>query len=84
MKSLEIILKSKRLKSALSYILKNNKSIDLPYHNLQHTLCMLNRLDEYRSFAPIPSNYEYELIQIAILFHDFNHSGGKLTDDKKY
>ena len=77
-----------------NYILENNNSNFLPYHNIRHTLhvaqsahdiywkilhkeCDLCNCDDC-AWEDFYSTSE-ELI-IAALFHDFNHSGGKLKD----
>lgn len=80
MKEIQIIQNSKftfELIKVLRFVIKNNKSIRLPYHNLNHALTML------RYFNEVKNDFSEETqlnIQIAILFHDFNHSGGKLSD----
>ena len=80
MKEIEIIQNSKfkfTLNRALKFVVENNKSINLPYHNLNHTLTMLRYFDEVKQNFKEITHID---IQLAILFHDFNHSGGKLTD----
>jgi predicted metal-dependent HD superfamily phosphohydrolase len=66
------------------YISENNK-IDNHYHNNKHILDVFNNsmmlFNEYKK--------EYKLkpinklcLGLAALFHDYNHSGGKLKDDE--
>jgi hypothetical protein len=68
--------------NARAYIIENNK-VENPYHNNEHMVNVFNNamllFDQYKE--------EYELtpsdklcLGLAALFHDFNHSGGKLTD----
>ena len=70
--------------NAKKYITKNNNSKN-HYHNNKHMLDVFKNsmilLDEYKD--------EYELnsidkicLGLAALFHDYNHSGGKLKDDE--
>lgn len=69
---------------AKKYITKNN-DVENHYHNNKHMLDVFNNsmilFDEYKK--------EYELktvdkicLGLAALFHDYNHSGGKLKDDE--
>lgn len=70
---------------AFDYIHKNNKSDSNPYHNNMHNLTVFENcmklFDIYRKEYDLKS---IDLIEIglAALFHDFNHSGGKLKDDE--
>ena len=70
--------------NAKKYITKNNNSKN-HYHNNKHMLDVFKNsmilFDEYKD--------EYELnsidkicLGLAALFHDYNHSGGKLKDDE--
>lgn len=77
------ILYNKNLIHEISYLLNNNKSNNLPYHNLNHLLHvteMVNDAIEYYEKQGIDL-LKQELL-VAALFHDINHSGGLLTDDK--
>jgi hypothetical protein len=57
----------------MPYVKLNNKSNDLPYHNLKHLLIVYDMCKNY-----IDNNndifYPNELL-VAALFHDFNHTG---------
>ena len=70
--------------NAKQYVSENNKT-ENHYHNNKHILDVFNNsmmlFDEYKK--------EYELkptdklcLGLAALFHDYNHSGGKLKDDE--
>lgn len=69
------------LKDAFKYVLENNKGLDNPYHNNQHLLNVFNNVMNMASYYELPKNDKLEL-GLAALFHDFNHSGGKLKDDE--
>lgn len=62
-----------------------NTSIDAPYHNLFHTLCMIVNCNEgYISNIDVDADYDYitqRTITIAAAFHDFAHSAGAQDDD---
>lgn len=78
MRFLEIIKKYK-LERYIKYILDESTSNLLPYHNLYHVMSVV----EYIHDISISENIyktEVRLLVIAALFHDFNHSGGKLKD----
>jgi len=79
MNSLDIILKYKELQDSFSYILKNNTSNNLPYHNLNHLLCVVKYCYNASVYYNLPEKEEKELL-LAALFHDVNHSGGKEKD----
>lgn len=69
---------------AKTYILENNL-VENDYHNNEHMVNVFNNAmilfnhykDEYKL---IP--YNKLLLGLAALFHDFNHSGGKLKDSE--
>lgn len=69
------------LKDVFKYVLENNKGFDNPYHNNQHLLNVFNNVMNMASYYELPKNDKLEL-GLAALFHDFNHSGGKLKDDE--
>lgn len=64
-------------KKALIYVLKNNRSAGLPYHNTDHNLWVA------RASAGGLAYYKEndELMLCAGLFHDFNHSGDMTVHD---
>lgn len=66
---------------AYGYVLKNNPSNNLPYHNFGH----LEKVAYYAYLGAIAENLPPAVIRdicLAGLFHDFNHSGGKLKDSE--
>lgn len=58
-----------------------NPSNNLPYHNWFHTCCMVCNCLEAADHYALPFRDHY-LLGVSALFHDFNHSGGRETDDK--
>ena len=80
--TLKFINDNKLLKEAFNYTISNNNSLVAPYHNQSHIMNMCNTITEiYLNDIKISEN-EYKLLILAALFHDFNHSQGKLSDDK--
>ncbi len=69
------ISKNFLLSDAFRYILNNSKSNALPYHNLKHSVDVLGMCMTIEPIFDTP-------LYLAALFHDFNHSGGKLSDEK--
>jgi hypothetical protein len=71
---------------AYRYILENNTGDSNPYHNNRHCLFVFEKstlilFDTLRKQYNIKSTDKMEL-GLAALFHDFNHSGGKLIDSE--
>jgi len=79
MKLFNYIKNNQWVKSIINLHLTTNESINLPYHNLYHTLVVSNSVLEACQFYNI-SKEETDASVCAGLFHDFNHSGGKQTD----
>lgn len=76
------IIKEFKLDNYLKIILNQNKANNLSYHNFYHSLCVMKNCYEiYNSFEIKHEKYT-RLLCIASLFHDFNHSGGKLKDNE--
>lgn len=69
-----------KLTNAYEYVRNNNDSNELPYHNFYHTLCVVKNCYTGALKLGLALFETYELI-LAALFHDYNHSGGELTDD---
>lgn len=69
-----------KVKHAFEYVKKNNTSNNLPYHNWYHALCMVEKCIEGADYHNLPYRSIRHLI-LAALFHDFDHTGGKSTDD---
>ena len=70
--------------SAKTYILENN-IVENDYHNNEHMINVFNNammlFDYYKDeFGLTP--YDKLILGLAALFHDFNHSGGKLKDSE--
>lgn len=68
------------LKSALSYVIKNNTGNSNPYHNFEHISNVFLFCKEGAEYHNLPESETLDLL-VAALFHDFNHSGGKFDDD---
>lgn len=70
---------------AYIWVCKNNESDSNPYHNNKHILFVFQKcmelFDIYRKEYGLKSNDRINL-GLAAIFHDFNHSGGKLKDDE--
>jgi hypothetical protein len=70
-------------KNAYNYVLENNEGNKNPYHNNKHMLDVFKNsmmlFDIYRKEYGFKYRDRIE-IGLAALFHDFNHSGGKLKD----
>lgn len=73
------IIQKYNLQDFYEYFSRNNISNDLPYHNRIHTETMIKNVYDGASYYNLNIVETKELV-IAALFHDFNHSGGKLTD----
>ena len=74
------ISKHDLLRLIFNYTIQNNSSIVAPYHNQIHIMNMCNTITEIYLNDKKISEREYELLLIAALFHDINHSQGKLSD----
>ena len=66
-------------KFLFDWFITNNKGQDNPYHNNIHAFCVVNLVNLYCLAEKLPQNERICLL-IAALFHDFNHSGGILSD----
>jgi hypothetical protein len=64
------------------WILENNPSQALPYHNFNHSLWVANYVQDIHLFEADGEPPARELV-VAALFHDFDHSGGFFTDDSQ-
>lgn len=75
------ILEDKLLSRAFKYILANNTSNIAPYHHFHHMISVTRwsmLLAQYEGFTEGSTKW-YELT-LASMFHDMNHSMGKLPD----
>jgi len=68
------------LKSALSYVILNNSGNTNPYHSFEHTSNVFLYCVEGSEYHNVPEKERLNLL-LAALFHDFNHSGGEMTDN---
>lgn len=78
---IEVISNSETLSNGFKWIIKNSTSNDLPYHNLNHLLTVVKYVNEGLNHYAYPEDEKREIILLATLFHDVNHSGGKETDE---
>ena len=71
--------------SIANYIKNNNKGDVNPYHNNEHMMFVFNNamtlFDHYKKEYDLSEQDRINL-GVACLFHDFNHSGGKLKDSE--
>lgn len=74
------IIKELKLDSYLTSFLKNNTALTSPYHNLFHSFCVASNCYLIAQDEKLEPEQIKELV-IAGLFHDFNHSQGKLSDE---
>lgn len=69
---------------AKTYILENNL-VENDYHNNEHMINVFNNammlFDHYKDEYGLIT-YHKLVLGLAALFHDFNHSGGKLKDSE--
>lgn len=79
---LDIINKFDYLKSAFRYVVLNNKSNGAPYHNLNHLLTVTKAVYDGMQAEGLGKDDKLKEMLLAGIFHDFNHSAGKKTDDK--
>lgn len=78
--ALSIIAKHLGLTSYLNFFFEHNKST-AEYHSNYHSICVaLNCYEGARRLQLSLS--ETRIVVLAGIFHDYNHSGGILTDDK--
>ena len=79
MDSLYELIESLGLENAVQYVIDNNKSDDLPYHDNFHSKRVL-------CYAITGANYyglsikDKKILGMASLFHDFNHTGSGKDD----
>jgi HD superfamily phosphohydrolase YqeK len=75
-------IKDELFEKCFNYIIDMNKN---PYHNNKHILFVFSfsifLFDLYKKELNL-SNKDRHLLGVAALFHDYNHSGGKLTDEE--
>ena len=81
MEGIEIVKHHPLLLKAFNHIIEFNKSNHLPYHNLNHLLTVLKYSDMIAHGEGVYFDQRLTL-HLAALFHDVNHSGGKLKDSE--
>lgn len=71
-----------------NWYIRNCESLNLPYHNLSHTLGMMTLITKLYKFSQFKKDYgfklsdeDFYLLMVSALFHDYNHSGGKFDDE---
>lgn len=83
--AVEILKSNPIYRKAFKWIVENSESNNLPYHNINHLMTVFSSCydacSHYNIIDVSGESAEFELC-LAGLFHDVNHSGGKLTDDK--
>jgi HD superfamily phosphodiesterase len=75
------IINNYNLDDYLSILLKHNTANNAAYHNFYHTLCVVKNALDIMVYEGFTKDQE-RMVLLACLFHDFNHSQGKLSDDK--
>lgn len=82
-----VILSNDNLKKFYNWYINHCISLTLPYHNISHTLgVMFHLINMYESLVNSDSGIELGdkdlyLLLTSGLFHDYNHSGGRFSDD---
>lgn len=76
MRIFEYIEKLPWVKDIILFHFRNNKGLNLPYHNFYHGLVVTSSCIEAADFYNLEWK-DVEKLMVAALFHDFNHSGGK-------
>lgn len=71
------------INKAILFLIKNNESNHLPYHGIDHVFMVYEKCKYSVNRAEYRHTVKHinELL-IAALFHDYNHSGGKLKDSE--
>lgn len=77
------------LKAYFKWYVTHCESMSLPYHNLSHTLKMMWHIIQiykksqykYKEYGFKIDDTNLYMLLLSALFHDYNHSGGKFTDD---
>lgn len=78
---IEVVSNSELLSEGFKWIIENSSSNNLPYHNLNHLLTVVKYVNGALIHYDYPEDEKRDIILLAALFHDVNHSGGKETDD---
>jgi hypothetical protein len=73
------LLASYDLLRAYDYVVVENPSNELPYHNLHHTNCLVINCAAGAVAMNLPEE-ERRVLLLSAVFHDFAHSGGRRKD----
>lgn len=84
-----IVESNSNIKQFFKWYISHCGSLNIPYHNLSHTLGMMGLvIDIYKKSQYKYKEYGFKLtdedlyyLLLSALFHDYNHSGGKFSDD---
>lgn len=83
---LTIINSNEELKWFFNWYLQHNNSLTLPYHNLNHTLEMMQLVIDIvqksrdGKYGIVLTDQDMFILLLSALFHDYNHSGGRHND----
>ena len=84
----KIIRSNPNLNNMYRWYLSHCLSLNVPYHNMRHTLGMMYHIIVlYNNSRRVDSDYGFSLndedlyiLLVSALFHDFNHSAGRFDD----
>lgn len=78
-----VIGSNENLSCFWKWILENSTSLTLPYHNLRHTMEMIDLILRIYEKSRKDAEYGFEVsdedlyvLLVSAMFHDFSHSGG--------
>ena len=85
----KIIHSNPNLNNMYVWYLNHCLSLNVPYHNLRHTLGMMYHIIMiFNNCKKIDNDYGFSLtdedlyiLLVSALFHDFNHSAGRFDDE---
>lgn len=80
-KVIKEIEKSTLLSAGFKWFIRYNTGTSNPYHNLNHTLRLMQLILEYLESDEEKEHLNKEKILLLALFHDFGHSAGKFGDE---
>lgn len=82
-----VIASNENLSCFWKWILENSTSLMLPYHNLRHTMEMIDLILSIYEKSRKDTEYGFEVsdkdlyvLLVSAMFHDFSHSGGVHPD----
>lgn len=83
---LNFISSNEELKWFFNWYLQHNNSLTLPYHNLNHTLEMMQLVIDIvqksrdGKYGIVLTDQDMFILLLSAMFHDYNHSGGRHSD----